>query len=128
MHELPVTQGILERVLEHAAKANASRVTAIHLVIGERSGISPECIEFYWDAISRGTLAHGATIHVRRLPFEMTCLDCARAFHPTQVTLGYQCPACNGMNVRTTHGEECGVEAIDIRDEGDHAHSPTDPA
>jgi Zn finger protein HypA/HybF involved in hydrogenase expression len=34
MHELPIAQGILERVLKAAADANAARVTRIHIIIG----------------------------------------------------------------------------------------------
>lgn len=114
MHELPVTRGILESVLRSAAASNAARVTAVHLVVGDRSGVSPECVEFYWQAIARGTLAEGASLNVRVLPFELMCLDCARAFHPTEIALGYECPTCGGVNVRVSHGQECCVEAIDI--------------
>lgn len=114
MHELPIAQGILESVLRHAAASNAARVTAIYLVIGELSGVSSECVEFYWDALSQGTLAHGAAIRVRRVPFEMTCLDCAHAFNPTGVAFGYDCPACAGARVRMSHGQECYLEAIDV--------------
>ncbi len=114
MHELPIAQGILESVLRHAAECNAACVTAIYLVIGDLSGVSSECVEFYWDALSRGTPAHGAAIHVRRAPFEMTCLDCTHAFNPTGVAFGYDCPACAGARVRMSHGQECYLEAIDV--------------
>ncbi|MFO0834617.1 MAG: hydrogenase maturation nickel metallochaperone HypA [Phycisphaerales bacterium] len=114
MHELPIAQGILESVLRAAARSGATRVTDVHIIIGDLSGVSAECVEFYWDSLSRGTPAHGATFHVRRVPFEMTCLDCARSFNPAGEALGYDCPACGSARVRTTHGQECCLEAIDI--------------
>ncbi|MCC6969538.1 MAG: hydrogenase maturation nickel metallochaperone HypA [Phycisphaerales bacterium] len=127
MHELPIAQGILERVLKAAADANAARVTRIHIIIGDLSGVSAECVEFYWDSLSRGTPAHGATFHVRRVPFEMTCLDCANAFNPAGEALAYDCPACGSARVRTTHGQECCLEAIDI-ETPDDATPGRDPA
>ncbi len=119
MHELPIAQGILESVLRHAADSNAARVTTIYLVIGDLSGVASECVEFYWDALSQGTPAHGAAIHVRRVPFEMTCLDCAHAFNPTGVAFGYDCPVCGASRVKMSHGQECYLEAIDV--DQDHA-------
>jgi Zn finger protein HypA/HybF involved in hydrogenase expression len=38
MHELGVTQAILEVVLKHAREAGAGRVQRIHLVVGDLSG------------------------------------------------------------------------------------------
>ncbi len=127
MHELSLAQGILEQALRAAADANAARVSGIHLLIGELSGVSAECVEFYWDSLSRGTPAHGATIHTRRVPFEMTCLDCAWSFNPAGEALGYDCPACGSARVRTTHGQECCLEAIDI-ETPDDATTGRDPA
>ena len=38
MHELAVTQSIMDIVLRHAGRAGAQRVVAINLVIGELTG------------------------------------------------------------------------------------------
>ena len=119
LHELPIAQGILESVLRAAAPSNAARVTDVHVVVGDISGVSIECVEFYWDSISRGTLAHGAAFHVRRVPFEMTCLDCSHIFNPTGAALGYDCPSCAGARVRMSHGQECYLEAIDVESPDD---------
>ena len=127
MHELPIAQGILESVLRHAAASSAARVTNVHVVVGDVSGVSIECVEFYWDSISRGTLAHGAAFHVRRVPFEMICLDCSHTFNPTAAALGYDCPSCGGARVRMSHGQECYLEAIDVDGPAD-AETGRDPA
>jgi len=53
MHELSITQGMLEIVLRHAQQARAQRITQIHLVIGDLSSIVDDSVQFYFDFISQ---------------------------------------------------------------------------
>ncbi len=57
MHELAVTESILEIALRHSGEAGAQRITDLHLVIGELSTIIDESVQFYWDFVSEGTPA-----------------------------------------------------------------------
>ncbi len=75
MHEMPVTQAMLNMALEHA---DGQRITDIYLRVGMISAIVPGSVEVFFDYLSQGTLAEGATLHFERVPIEMTCLDCGR--------------------------------------------------
>ena len=81
MHELGLTQRLLEVALERASHAGATRVTALHIEIGEESDVSAESIEFYWPQVSDGTQAHGAQLVFSTAadPFacSMTAIDVA---------------------------------------------------
>lgn len=112
MHELPMAQEILEIVLEHAARAGATRVTDIHMVLGELSGVVDECIGFYWDLLSADTPAAGARLHFRRTPFLLQCLECGLEFTPDGA--GFACVHCRSGSVRVSGGDEFRVEAIDV--------------
>jgi Zn finger protein HypA/HybF involved in hydrogenase expression len=57
----------------------------------------------------------------------MTCLDCANAFNPRAKPSHTIAPACGSARVRTTHGQECCLEAIDI-ETPDDATPGRDPA
>ena len=92
MHELGVTQNILEIALRHAAGANASQVTELNLVIGQLASIVDDSVPFYWDIISKDTIAEGATLHFRRLPLELLCLDASKQYAPQGD--GFACPQC----------------------------------
>ena len=46
MHELAVTQSILEIALRHAERASARRILSINLVIGELTGFVDDSIQF----------------------------------------------------------------------------------
>jgi hydrogenase nickel incorporation protein HypA/HybF len=64
MHELGITQRLLEVVLERAAAAGASRITDVHIEIGEQSDVAPASLEHYWPQVSRATPAEGARLRI----------------------------------------------------------------
>jgi len=65
MHELAVTESILEIATQTAKEHAATKVTDIYLRLGQLSSIVDESVQFYWDIISQGTLAEGAELHLR---------------------------------------------------------------
>jgi hydrogenase nickel incorporation protein HypA/HybF len=117
MHELPITQNILNLVLSHASEAGGGKVTGVHLTVGELSSVVDESVQFYWDVLSEGTSAEGAKLHFTHIPMEFACLDCRNRFQPGD---DFICPSCSGKNVRVAGGEDLRLEAIDIEsgDEG----------
>jgi hydrogenase nickel incorporation protein HypA/HybF len=75
MHEASITQAMLDLALKHA---KGQRITDIYLRVGKMSLVVPESVEFYFEHLSRDTLAAGATLHFEIAPMEMTCTDCGR--------------------------------------------------
>ncbi|HUS84891.1 MAG TPA: hydrogenase maturation nickel metallochaperone HypA [Anaerolineales bacterium] len=112
MHELSITESILEIALRHAAEADAKKITDIHLVIGKLSSIVDDSVQFYWDIVSDGTAAQGAIMHFRRVGIEIACQACGECYHPEELDLS--CPACGSRDVRIVAGEEFRLEAIEV--------------
>jgi hydrogenase nickel incorporation protein HypA/HybF len=112
MHELAVTESILEITLRHAQESKARHVTDLFLVVGSLSSIIDDSVQFYWDFIAKDTLAAGAKLHFRRIPAEFLCLDCTRRFSPTGED--FQCPDCGSSRLKITAGEEFFLESIAI--------------
>ena len=115
MHELPVTESILEIALRHAKAAGATKVSDIYLIIGQLSSIVDDSVQFYWDIVSDGTIAKGAKLHFRRLPARIICRGCDQEYSPVEGSLA--CPNCGGTDVRILSGDEFRVEAIEVETE-----------
>lgn len=112
MHELTVTQSILQIALENAKKVDARKITSINLLIGQMASIVDDSIQFYWDIISEGTIALGAKLNITRIPTEMRCFDCEQSFFPG--TESFDCPGCHGTRIQVVKGVEMRVESIDV--------------
>lgn len=112
MHELPVTKGMLSIALEHATKAGASKITAINLVIGEMSGIVDDSVQFYFDFMSKDTLAEGALLTFERIPARFRCHACETEFSP--VEREWICPQCGEWTVDIIAGKEFYVDSIEV--------------
>jgi hydrogenase nickel incorporation protein HypA/HybF len=112
MHELPIAENILHIALDHAAQAGASRVTDLHLVIGQLSSIVDDSIQFYWDIISQETLCAGATLHFERVPATLRCQDCGHTYTLTRELMA--CPQCDSIRLKVIAGEEFRLESIEV--------------
>ena len=112
MHELSVTESILEIALRHATNAKAENITDLYLVIGQLSSIVDDSVEFYWDIISKDTIAAGASLHFKRVPTEVLCLACQNRYNPDHGN--FFCPKCNSSQIKIVAGEEFLLEAINV--------------
>lgn len=117
MHELTITESLLEIALRHARKANASTITDLYLVIGQLSSIVDDSVQFYWDIIAKDTLAEGATLHFKRIPTKILCLDCKNQYMPNDNSMA--CPNCESIKVKIISGEEFFLEAINVETKPD---------
>lgn len=112
MHELSITQRILDISLQHAQAAQARHITDIYIVIGQLSSFVDDAIQAYWDIISGGTLAEGARLHFTRIPAEIKCHDCAECY-PLDGH-DFACPFCGSTRGEVISGSELYVESIDV--------------
>ena len=112
MHELSITQSLLDLSVRHAEQAGAQRVTGLNLVIGALSSFVDDSIQFYWEIISRGTLCEGAILHFHRIPAELACLNCGKSYRLDSELL--PCPECHSSQVKITSGDDFRLDSIDI--------------
>ncbi len=99
MHELGITQGIVDRARAAALDAGADKVTDLYLTITAAADFTTESIEMYFEMLTdEDDLLRGATLHFALQPVAAACLSCGAEF-PTEVRQPI-CPTCGSQLVR----------------------------
>lgn len=114
MHELSVTKGIFNTVLESANRAGAKKVNQVNINMGACLDYIPEIIQKYYDELSKGTIAYGAKIIVNVTPVKIMCNDCKNIMVGNN--LFSNCPKCQSRNLILKNGREILIENIEIED------------
>jgi hydrogenase nickel incorporation protein HypA/HybF len=113
MHEMAVTQSIMDIVLRHGEQAGARQIVAVNLVIGDLTGFVDDSIQFYFDFLSRDTLAQGAQLRFERVPARVRCHSCGSEYAPPDTRL-WTCPECDALGGEIIAGREFAVASIEI--------------
>jgi hydrogenase nickel incorporation protein HypA/HybF len=112
MHELSLTESIVEIAAETAKREGASRVRRVFVDIGSLSHVEPEALLFCFEAVAAGTIVEGARLEIARVAGEGRCADCGRTV-PLAERFG-PCPECGGFSVQMTAGNEMRVREIEV--------------
>jgi len=112
MHEMALCEGVIDIVAQEAERQNFQRVTTLWLEIGALSHVEPEAMLFCFDAVSRGTVAEGATLEILRPPGQGWCLRCSQT-----IPLAHRfdpCPHCGSHQIQITGGEDLRVKELEV--------------
>ena len=112
MHEQSIVESILGIAIENAEKANASRILRINLVVGELSGVVEESVDFYFNFLSKDTIAANASILYTRIPAQLRCRKCDKIF--VAENLDFRCPQCQEQQIEIVGGRELYIESIEV--------------
>ena len=106
-----ITENILDIALRYAEQEKAAKITDLFLVVGELSSVVDDSVGFYWDFICKGSIAEGASLHFKRVPAELACLDCGSRFSPQE---NITCDLCDSTRIKIMAGKEFFLESIEI--------------
>jgi hydrogenase nickel incorporation protein HypA/HybF len=108
MHELGITQQVVEIVAERARGATVTRVV---LEIGKLSLVLPDAVRFCFELCSAGTVAERAELEIIETPGLARCRICGGELCLEQ-PFG-QC-ACGSTDLDWLAGEELKVKEIEV--------------
>ena len=112
MHEMALTQSVLDILQDAARSRGFTRVTTVRLEIGALSGVEAEAMSFCFNVIAKNTLAEGAVLEIIRTPGTGKCAQCAR---PVQIATRFDpCPYCGGYSIQVTGGGAMLVKNIEV--------------
>lgn len=108
MHELAITQGVIDRVSE---RITDGRVVEVRLEIGRCSGVVADAVRFCFDLVTEGTIAEGARLDIEEPPGQARCRGCGADFEPdTSIPL---CP-CGSVDVTLLGGDQLRILSVEV--------------
>jgi hydrogenase nickel incorporation protein HypA/HybF len=110
MHELSVAGAVVDTVLRHAEDR---KVLVVTLKIGQLRQVIPDSLAFYFEIVSRDTLAEGARLEQIVVAVRMRCEDCGGEWEPEQ---RFRCPECEGVG-EVLAGDELEVDSIEVEED-----------
>ena len=110
MHELSITQSVIEAVAERMGER---QVTRVRLSIGKLSGVVVDSVRFCFDLAAEGTTLEGAVLEVDEPSGHCRCRDCATEFEVDDPIV--LCPACAGADVDVQSGRDLRIVSVEVR-------------
>lgn len=108
MHELSITQSVVDTVTERTAGA---QVAVVHLRIGKLSGVVPDAVRFCFDLIADGTALQGARLEIDEPAGRASCRRCGEDFVLHDPIL--LCP-CGSADVSISDGQQLAVTSVEV--------------
>ncbi len=110
MHELGLCEAIVGAVEKRAGDREVARVR-VH--VGRLHHVHPEAFEQSFTMAAAGGVAGDAHAELVLLPVRARCAGCAAELESDEIPLG--CPACGGVDMELTGGNELLLESIEYR-------------
>jgi hydrogenase nickel incorporation protein HypA/HybF len=108
MHELSITQSIVEEI---TGRLGDTRVTKVTLEIGKLSGVVVDSIRFCFGMVTEGTSLHGATLVVAEPIGHVLCRCGKRFWTADPIVL---CPECGNSDVDVLAGRDMRITSVEV--------------
>lgn len=114
MHELSVTEKILDIALKHAAMNGAAKIYSITLRVGGLTDLQDSWLQHYFDYLSKDTIAGGARLLIINDGVRLRCSGCKTVMETTREKLqDEKCPHCGATQGFTIlSGREYSIEEM----------------
>lgn len=115
MHEMAITESVVEIVLNHAELAGAKKVVHVRLKIGEIRDVIHDMMEKCFRYIARGTIAEEAELEIMKVPLVVRCAGCGQEDREDISNYAeMKCNHCGSTDLELVSGNEFFIEDIKI--------------
>lgn len=111
MHELALSQSIVDLVVECAGKEGVHKVTRVVVEVGVAAGVEPDALRFCFEVVAADTLVQGAELVIETIALQARCRNCACEFAPPRLVS--PCPRCGSFAPHLLRGRELRVKSFD---------------
>jgi hydrogenase nickel incorporation protein HypA/HybF len=108
MHEMAITQSVVDTVCEHAA---GRRVHSVRVEVGALCAVVPDSMQFCFELATEGTVADGARLDLDVRPGAARCHSCSEEFELGDLIL--LCP-CGSADVEVLAGRDLKILSMEV--------------
>ncbi|MBB5157089.1 hydrogenase maturation nickel metallochaperone HypA/HybF [Saccharopolyspora phatthalungensis] len=108
MHELAITQGVVEAI---SHRIGEGRVVAVRLQIGKSSGVVADSVRFCFGPVTEGTILEGARLDIDEPVGQCCCRTCGEVFEPDP---RFALCACGSADVEVRSGQELRILSVEV--------------
>ena len=108
MHELSITESVVETVVERLGE---KRVVRVVLEIGKLSGVVVDSVRFCFDLVTGGTTLEGARLEVDEPPGLARCRSCGKESEMNDLLA--MC-ACGSTELDVIAGEQLRIKEVEV--------------
>lgn len=108
MHELAITQSVVDAVAERLGDA---KITRVLLEIGRLSGVAADSVRFCFHLVAEGTPLAGARLEIVEPPGRGRCRRCNRE---TEMTDLLAACLCGSVDLELLSGQQLLVKEVEV--------------
>lgn len=114
MHELSIAMSMVEMAAEEATRRGGVQVHAIHLKLGQLSGVVKDALLFSYTVACEGTSLEGSHLVIEEVPVVVYCQTC-EAETALASLQRFCCASCGALASEIRQGKELEVVALEIQ-------------
>ncbi|HLA81135.1 MAG TPA: hydrogenase maturation nickel metallochaperone HypA [Thermoleophilia bacterium] len=114
MHELSITQALVEQVDAVRVANGGGRVIAVEVRIGAWRQVVPEILLTYYESLVRDTPLEGSRVDIENVPAAARCGKCATVFPVSDAWV--VCPDCASPGGTMLGGQELDLVGVELED------------
>lgn len=112
MHERGLVSGLLAQIREVVSPRSPGCVRAVHLTVGEFTGVEPELVRSAFEELAPAVLHHRVQLQLQVVRLAARCRACAEEFDVER--FHFVCPSCACDNVEIIAGEQFELTSLTI--------------
>ncbi len=105
---------MVEMAEEEAVRRGGVKVCALHLKLGQLSGVVKDALLFSYEVACQGTALEGSQLIIEEIPVVVYCPTCQAEAEIASLQM-FCCPACGALTSEVVRGKELEVVAMEIQ-------------
>jgi len=113
MHELSIAMNIIEAVEEESTRLGGRQIVAVHLKLGQFSGVVKEALLTSYELASEQSPLRGSRLVIEDVPIAIECTTCG-ARRPVMSPQMLCCAECGTPAAEIVEGKEIQLSALEL--------------